>query len=239
MCDPAYMRTGVARGTAALLAMLVLGAGATTLTSGCGESAQNKEAQQLENVSVLSSTAPLQSRIVKRSEIDAASDTYAVRTFLQLWSRLQFESWPAALELFEPGLRAAVGDSNLTQAFKAYTLLWQGSKPGVVNKRVNGNLATIEFVTRDEKNNLTPSSITFRRAGAGWLVAYMSLLDSALQRSVQTRVQAAVEPLATKRPAAEAVRQGFAALVLQSNYFQKELGTIAAEERRRAGSKGP
>jgi hypothetical protein len=202
---------------------------------GCGQAAQNKEAQRLENVSVLSSTAPLQSRMIKQGEIEAAPDTAAVRTFLLLWSRLQFESWPGALELFEPGLRRAIGDATLTQALEADVLVWQATKPGIVNEHVGPNAATIEFVARDERDRLTPSSITFRRAGAHWLVAYMSLLDSALQRSVQTRVQAAIEPLATK-PAAEAVRQGYAALALQSTYLQREL---AAESRRKRVKAGP
>jgi hypothetical protein len=207
--------------------------------SGCGTKGQDKAAQRLANVSVLSSTAPLQSRMVTQAEVEHASDAAATRTFLQLWSRLQFESWPAALELFEPGLRRAIGDATLSQALGADLVLWQASKPGVVSTRVVGSIATIQFVIRDEKNNLVPSSITFRRSGRRWRVVYMSLLDTALQRSVQTRVQAAIEPLATK-PAAEAVRQGYAALSLQSAYLQKELGAAAAEEARRASrKKGP
>lgn len=224
-----------AKSALAMVGALVAAGGAL---SGCGTAAQNKEAQQLENVSVLSSTVPLQSRMVKQAEVERASDGAAAKTFLQLWSRLQFESWPAALELFEPGLRRAIGDATLSQALAADLVLWQGSRPGIVSTRVAGSIATIEFVIRDEKNDLAPSAITFRRSGGSWRVVYMSLLDSALQRSVQTRVQAAIEPLATK-PAAEAVRQGYAALSLQSAYLQKELGAAAAEEVRKAGRKGP
>jgi hypothetical protein len=237
MCDAALMKMRSMRRSHTLLPFLALVAGALALAS-CGESAQNKEAQKLEGVSVLSATAPLESRLVKQREIDGASDSEALHTFLLLWSRLQYESWPAALELFEPGLRSTIGESTLSQALAADVVLWQASKPGIIAKHATATEATIQFVTRDEKNHLMPSSITFRRAGSGWLVSYMSLLDSALQRSVQTRVQVAVEPLATK-PAAEAVRQGYAALSLQSNYLQKEQGALAAEERRKGGKKTP
>jgi hypothetical protein len=215
--------------------VVIAGLAAAACVTGCGNSAQNLEAQKLGNVSVLSSTEPLPSRLVKQSEIAAASDTAAVRTFLLLWSRLQYQSWPAATELFEPGLRSTIGESNLTQALAADVIVWQGSKPGVTASRVSGNTAVIEFLARDEKNNLMPSSITFRRSLGRWLVAYMSILDTALQRSVQTRVQAAIEPLATK-PAVEAVRQGYAALGFQSDSLQRE---IAAEARRKHGTTGP
>ena len=215
--------------------VVIAGLVAAACVTGCGNSAQNLEAQKLENVSVLSATAPLSSRLVKQSEIAGASDVAAVRTFLLLWSRLQYQSWPAAAELFEPGLRSTIGESNLPQALAAGVIVWQGSKPGVIASRVSGNTAVIEFLARDEKNNLMPSSITFRRSSRRWLVAYMSMLDTALQRSVQTRVQAAIEPLATK-PAVEAVRQGYAALGFQSDSLQREL---AAEARAKRGISGP
>jgi hypothetical protein len=231
----ARVRTPASRSASARLASLVFAAGVAAVLAGCGESAQNKEAQQLENVSVLSSTAPLQSRIITQAELNAVPDGEAVRTFLVLWSRLQFESWPSAVELFEPALRDTIGDSTLVQALAADLAVWQGSKPGIINKRVTGASATIEFIVRVEKDQLSPSSITFKRSGKGWLVSYMSLLDSALQRSVQTRVQAAISPLGTK-PAAEAVRQGYSALGLQSTYLQREL---AAEARRKHGVSGP
>ncbi len=231
ICDaPSVTMRAMTRPTA-----VVLGIAAAACVVGCGESAQSNEAQKLENVSVLSATAPLPNRLVKQSEIAAASDAAAARTFLLLWSRLQYQSWPAAAELFEPGLRSTIGEANLTQALAADVIVWQASKPAIVTARVSAGDAVIEFLARDEKNNLMPSSITFRRAKEGWLVAYMSMLDSALQRSVQTRVQAAIEPLATK-PAAEAVRQGYAALGLQSTYLQREL---AAEARRTRGITGP
>jgi hypothetical protein len=48
------------------------------------------------------------------------------------------------------------------------------------------------------------------------------LLDAALQRAVQLRVQAQIDPLGTK-PAAEAVRQANAAATLQSTYLERQV----------------
>jgi hypothetical protein len=100
---------------------------------------------------------------------------------------------------------------------------------------VSGDSAVIEYAARDENNNLAPPSMTLRGSKRGRLVAHTPMLDAALQRSVQTRVQVAIEPLATK-PAIEAVRQGYAAPGLQSNYLQREL---AAEARAKRGTTGP
>src|ERR1700704_5453151 len=63
---------------------------------GCGSGEQKHQAQQLENASILSGTAPLSKRLVKQSEIESPSDSAAQRSFLQLWSLLQFGAWDQA-----------------------------------------------------------------------------------------------------------------------------------------------
>jgi hypothetical protein len=204
--------------------------------AGCGSDSQKRQAQQLENMSVLSNTAPLSSRLIKQSEISAASDTAAVRTFLQLWSLLQYQAWDQAEQLFQPGLREAIGASLLAQALAQDAIVWQGTKPHIVTADNHGTTAVIMFMARNEADAIVPASISFQQANGTWLVSYFSMLDGAIQRTVQQRTQAQIDPLATK-PAAEAVRQGFAVVPLQSNYLERQ--ERAAAKHGRAGSAIP
>lgn len=195
---------------------------ASALLAGCGSGTQKHQAQRLENLSILSATAPLGDRLVKRSEVDSASDKNGVRTFLQLWSVLQYRAWDQAVAMFQPGLRDAIGPALLTGALAGDIIVWQATKPQIVSATVTNGTALIRFVARDETDNLLPASISLQRTEGSWHVSYFSLLDGALQRSVQLREQAAIEPLATKA-AAEAVRQGNAAGSLQSAYLERQV----------------
>lgn len=195
---------------------------AAALSAGCGGNAQKREAQRLENLSIVSATSPLSDRLVKRSDVDAASEANGVRTFLQLWSLLQYRAWDQAVAMFQPGLREAIGPGLLTGALANEVLVWQATKPQIVSASQSNGTAFIKFLTRDEKDNLLPASISLRRGQGRWQVSYFSLLDGALQRSVAHSVQAAIDPLATKA-SAEAIRRGEAAGSLQSSYVQREV----------------
>jgi hypothetical protein len=192
------------------------------LLAGCSGGAQKAQAQRLGNLSILSATAPLEDRLIKRSEVDSASDTNGVRTFLEFWSLLQYRAWDQALATFVPGLRETIGPALLTGALAGDVLVWQATKPQIVSTAVTNGTALIRFVARDELDHLLPSSISLQKVEGVWRVVYFSLLDAALQRSVQLREQAAIDPLATK-PAAEAVRQGDAAGSLQSAYLERQI----------------
>lgn len=197
------------------------------LAVGCGNGAQKHEAQKLEGQSILSGTAPLAQRLVKQAEIQSTTDAAAQRTFLQLWSLLQYGSWDQAEQLFQPGLRSAIGPSLLAQALNQDAIVWQSTKPRIVTASVKGATALVTFLARDEKDDVAPASISFQRTGGAWLVSYFSLLDGALQRSVQLRLQAQIEPLGTK-PAPEAVRQGVTAATLQGQYLERQLHAAGA-----------
>jgi hypothetical protein len=196
--------------------------GFALLIVGCGDSAQKHEAQRLANASILSRTAPLDKRLVKQSEIESASDSAAQRSFLQLWSLLQFSAWDQAERLFQPGLRNTIGASLLAQALAQNQVIWQATKPRIVTARARGATAVITFLARDEKDGVVPASISFLRSKGAWLVSYFSPLDGAIQRAVQLRLQAQIDPLGTK-PSAEAVRQGDSAARLQSTYLERQL----------------
>jgi len=199
----------------------------TVIVSGCGSSAQKREAQKLENASILSKTAPLGDRLLKQSEITSASDTAAQRTFLQLWSLLQFEAWAQAEQLFEPGLRSAIGVSLLAGAFENDIIVWQATKPQIVSARVAGTMATISFLARNEEGTVMPTSISFGGAPGAWRVAYFPLLNPAISRTAEQRAQARIEPLGTK-PSPEAVRQGDSASNIQGTYLERRLAAESA-----------
>src|SRR5438309_806857 len=106
---------------------------AAALSAGCGGTAQKHQAQQLENLSIVSATAPLRDRLVKRSDVEAASDVSGARTFLQLWSLLQYRAWDQAVAMFQPGLREAIGPALLTGALAREVIVWQATKPQIVS----------------------------------------------------------------------------------------------------------
>jgi hypothetical protein len=203
---------------------------ATVLFAGCGGGSQKHEAQRLANLSIVSTTSPLSDRLVTSSDVDAASDASGVRTFLQMWSLLQYRAWDQAVAMFDPGLREAIGPALLTGALAGDILVWQGTKPRIVSATVSNGTALIRFVARDETDNLLPASISLQGGAGRWRVSYFSLLDAAVAHSVAHREQAAINPLGTK-PDAEAVRQGEAAGALQAAYLERQLrkhpGTVA------------
>jgi hypothetical protein len=203
---------------------------------GCGSGAQKHEARQLENASILSRTAPLSKRLVKQSEIESASDSAAQRSFLQLWSLLQFGAWDQAEQLFEPGLRDTIGASLLAQALAQNLVIWLATKPRIVTARAKGTTALITFLARDERDTVVPASISFQRSSGVWLVSYFSPLDGAIQRAVQFRLQAQIDPLATK-PSAEAVRQADSAAMLQGTYLERQLRAAGRGGRGGAGTR--
>jgi hypothetical protein len=218
---------------------IVRAAGAVAIcaafATGCGDSAQKSEARKVEGTSILSRTAPLAQRLVKQGEVAGALDSAAQQTFLRFWSTLQFGAWDQAEQFFQPGLRNTIGSSTLAQALGQYILIWQGTKPRIVTARVTGGTATITFFARDEADHVIPASISFQRSSRGvWQVSFFSLLDPALQRAVQLRTQAQVDPLGTK-PSAEAVRQGNVAASLQSLYLERQLHAAREETSQRAG----
>jgi hypothetical protein len=212
----------ISRVTFCIVCTTLLCASMAMLLAGCSGGAQKAQAQRLGNLSILSATAPLEDRLIKRSEVDSASDTNGVRTFLEFWSLLQYRAWDQALATFVPGLRETIGPALLTGALAGDVLVWQATKPQIVSTAVTNGTALIRFVARDELDHLLPSSISLQKVEGVWRVVYFSLLDAALQRSVQLREQAAIDPLATK-PAAEAVRQGDAAGSLQSAYLERQI----------------
>jgi hypothetical protein len=209
-------------------AVLAASALSAAVLSGCGEGGQTVQAQRLQSSSIVSNTTPLQDRLVKSSEIGSASDNDAVQTFLQFWSLLQFQAWDQAVELFQPGLRNTIGASLLAQALSQDLIVWQGTKPRIMSAATTGSTALIRFLARNEQDKVTPAAISFEGAPGSWRISYFSLLDGAMERAVQLRTQAQIEPLGTKA-APEAVRQGLAASRLQSTYLERHRSAVGPD----------
>jgi hypothetical protein len=169
----------------------------------------------------LSKTAPLADRLLQRSEINSASETAAVRTFLQLWSLLQFQSWDQAEQLFEPGLRNLIGAPLLSLAFENDLPVWQATRPRIASAKAGPGTATITFLARNEQGDVTPTAISFGGAPGSWRVSYFGMLNPALARAAQFRAQVQIDPLATK-PSPEAVRQAYSAASLQGIYLERK-----------------
>lgn len=206
--------------------LTVLACMSAVLFLGCGSGGQKHEARQLENASILSGTAPLSERLLKQSEIESTSDSAAQRTFLQLWSLLQFEAWDQAEQMFEPGLRSAIGAALLAASMETDLIIWQSTKPRIISARAAGRTATISFLARNEQGKVVPTSISFGGAVGAWRVSYFALLNPAIARATQQREQARIDPLGTK-PDAEAVRQANNAANIQGNYLERKLGAPA------------
>lgn len=214
-------------GHGAIRVGLIAGGLALTITSGaCGSGVEKSQARHLEDSSILSRTAPLEKRLVTQSEVESASDSDATKTFLQLWSLLQFQSWDQAERLFAPGLRRVIGASLLAQALRQSVIVWQGTKPKIVSARALGTAASIRFLGRGEGDEVIATSISFGRVGGAWRVSYFPLLDTALEHVAQLQAQAEIDPLATK-PAPEAIRRGLKAAALQSHYLEGRSGANA------------
>ena len=157
------------------------GLSCTVIGVGCGNSAQTREAQKLENTSVLSKTAPLGERLLKQSEINSVSDSAAVRTFLQLWSLLQFQAWDQA-ERLARALRARVDEGNFVDPL---TSLAFGFEPAIQLKtaetciRLFSPVARCSFThrTKDdpEKLRIAYVSSNFRQHPVG--LAIVELLE--------------------------------------------------------------
>src|SRR5436305_13219625 len=104
-------RAARVRNKGSLVVVLAIGLVSALPIAGCGQEAQKSQAQKLENVSVLSKTAPLDQRLITQSEIASAPDKTGARTLLQLWSLLQYQAWDRAAQMFQPGLQKAIGTS--------------------------------------------------------------------------------------------------------------------------------
>lgn len=176
----------------------------------------------LEGKSILSKTAPLADRLIKPADIQNQSDAGGERTLLRLWSLLQYEAWDEAVSLFEPGLRSLLSPALLAASLENDVVVWQATKPQIVKTSVSGGIATLSFLARNEQDTVVPTSIALGGSPGAWRVAYFPLLNPAIARTEEMRVQSQVNPLATK-PSPEAVRDAENASNIQAVYLERRL----------------
>jgi hypothetical protein len=199
------------------------------LLSACGTSA-DEEARRLRAASVIAKDDPIQRFVVRRSAIGKARRGSAERAFLQYWSDLQFQAWPSAARMFEPGLRRLVGDDVLIRALANQAAAYRASRPDVVSATTRGDRALVRYL-RIGIEGTAPASSSWRRYARGrWLISYDPLLDQALADLRQRETQERIDPLA-QRPVPEAIRAASEARRIQSLY--------AARRRASAGPPRP
>lgn len=215
-------RAGAACGIAALALVLAL--------TGCGGGAA-REARELSGISLLEKTSPLSQNLVRKSDVEKASDASGVRTLLRFWQALQYQDYESATEFFYPNLANFVGVAQLALALRNETLLWSSNKPEVVEATTSGSAARVVFVIHDLRGNVIPVTVSFRKLGAEWKINYLTLLDEALQAWAMQRAQIESAPTSSQ-PVKLGLAAGIRALQLQSRYLKTErTGSVGSATR--------
>jgi hypothetical protein len=155
---------------AGALALLVLA------LVGCGGTA--REARQLGSLSILEATKPLDRNLVKRNEIEPASDASGVRTLLQFWSILQQAKYESATSYFDPPLLRSAGAARLAVALRKLAALWDSTKPTIAVATTAHGVARVYFTVRDLQGKAGAAEITFRKAGTRWKISFLSLVPT-------------------------------------------------------------
>jgi hypothetical protein len=204
-------RSGVPRAGMAATAVALL-------LAGCGGST-DEAAQKLASRSVVDVAPPLRKTLVSQREIDASPPGSPRRDFLQYWSLLQYQAWPEATSLFEPGLLRTIGVVHLVQVFTAEGAYFRSVKPRVVGVDRHGNRATVRYVVQDLSGKETPRSISWQRSSGHWRIVYDPFLDAPLRDAVQHATQISIDPT-PPTVADEAVKAGEDAATRQASYLR-------------------
>lgn len=212
------MRASAPRLTACCLVV------SAALLMGCGGSADD-EARKINTLGVLRDSAPIPSYHVTDEEIAKAPKGTVRGAFLRYWNNLQFGAWAAAANTYEPGLRGHIGEGLLIRALTNQSATYRAGKPKVVSADTRRNRALVRYLRVG--TDVTPASMNWTRDAWGqWRIAYNPLLDQALGDVKQLEVQQQIDPLA-QRPAADALRAGSRARLLQSEYLARTRGSSA------------
>jgi hypothetical protein len=144
---------------------------------GCGGAA--REARQLGSLSILDATRPLDQNLVKRNEIDRASDASGVKTLLQFWLTLQRGEYQYATSYFGTAFLESVGVANLAAALRERAALWDSSKPKIDVATTRRHAARVYFNVRDLLGKVGAAAVVFERVDGRWRIGFFSLLAAA------------------------------------------------------------
>lgn len=138
----------------------------------------SREARQLGSHSIVERPRPLARNQVKQAEIVKSSDAAGVRTLLQFWSVLQHGDLASAIGFLDVSYRDTWKASRLEAALRQLTPLWDSTKPTIDVASRRGSNASVYFTVRDLQGKVGAAEVTFRKAGAGWRISFLSLLQA-------------------------------------------------------------
>jgi hypothetical protein len=158
---------------------LAVATGAVSLAlaaTGCAGGAE-REANQLSRVSIIATMKPLKRNTVTRSEIERASGATGARTLLAFWLSMQHGRYRSALAYFDNVLVSRLGATRLVEVLRGDASLWNSTKPTVVVTRTTHRTARVFFSVHDSLGKEGRAEARFRKAGSGWRITFLSLLE--------------------------------------------------------------
>lgn len=158
--------------------------------------------------------------LVRPGDLLTARPNSVQRAFLEYWSALQNEEWTIALAYYPEQTQKRLGRGPLIAA-----LQFEGATSTAVVKPLirathpaRGNQTSVRYYLRRPDGTLRPTSITWRRQGGRWYIAYSATLDASYSSAVQQMVQDRIDPTAST-PSKEAIRAGRRARRAQADSF--------------------
>jgi hypothetical protein len=170
------------------------------------------------------SQPPEANNLVGQAELEKYPPDSAARSFLELWSDLQYQSWAEVAAYYSPGLRRFIGTEELVGAKKVDASTFPVTKPEIGRIKEDGPETTIYYSMALPGGTRELGSTTWRKEGGNWEMIYDSRLDAELNQFARNRVETeehgAPSTEAGKAPSAAASRAGIEAAHLQSEYLE-------------------
>ncbi|HEX8156207.1 MAG TPA: hypothetical protein VF526_02375 [Solirubrobacteraceae bacterium] len=189
---------------------IVAGLALTIALASCGKSSDQTDAGTKAQPERRLPLAAEEKRLEERRAVTAGDlrrvPTGSVqRAFYEYWSAMENEEWSVALDYFPPATRRRLKPGLLVVALRIETQT-PLVKPLIRSVRRTGpNQASVRYYVRRTNGSLRPTSMTWRRSGGRWYIAYCSTLDDSYSSAVQEEVQTTIDPKA-KTPSKEALR---------------------------------
>lgn len=190
------------------------------LAGGCG-GGNKEEGRTLANTSIVSDAKPLPKVLISRSEELRYPSGSVQRAFLEYWSALQFQSWPAAVSFFDPEIRNDLGVARVAEALRSQAPYFRSTKPAIVavTKSRDGE-TVVRYLANDRSGNAVTRAVAWHRLRGEWAILFDSFLPEALQSGALAKEQARIDPTA-RTPSANAIAAGRRAAELPSKAWAR------------------
>ncbi|MGA8745501.1 MAG: hypothetical protein WB507_06530 [Solirubrobacterales bacterium] len=189
---------------------------ATLALTACGSSEASKPSS--------SSSEP--SALISTTELKKYPEGSVQQAFLNFWSDLQYRSWADAAASYEQAFRKFVGTAKIIAAKRINSSTYPLLKPEI--QRIGRRLGetTVYYTVRLPEGTKELNSITWRRLGGNWQIAYDSRLDLELDQLEENRVEIEKNgklPTNPQQVSPAATKAGNEGSELQARYRQQEL----------------